>query len=308
MSASASPTSRPSPPEADPFWADADVVLEPEDPRPGSWAGGPSVQFVAGTWWLAYRLRRPVGEGRGFANVVARSADGVRFTPVVELGKDVFGAESLERPALVHTPEGRWRLYVSCATPGTKHWRVDLLEAATVEDLAMARPRTVLPGSETAAVKDPVIRHDGSQWHLWASVHPLDDPGATDRMTTEHATSADGVSWQWRGTALAGRDGSWDARGVRFATVVLDGPRTWALYDGRATQAENWEERTGLAVSDGNGGFAAVGDAPLLQSPHAPFGLRYADHVDLGDDGVRWFYEATRADGAHELRTVQIPR
>jgi hypothetical protein len=293
-------------PVADRFWVDSEVVLEPEDPRPGSWAGGPSAQLVDGTWWLAYRLRRPVGEGRGFANVVARSDDGVRFTPVVALGKNAFGAESLERPALVRTPEGSWRVYVSCATPGTKHWRVDLLEAATVEDLATATPRTVLPGSDTTAVKDPVIRHDGQQWHLWASVHPLDDPDATDRMTTEHATSPDGVTWQWRGTALAGRAGCWDARGVRFATVVLQGTRSWALYDGRATADENWEERTGLAVSDGNGGFAAVGDAPLLQSPHAPAGLRYADRVALPEGGARWFYEATRADGAHELRTVLL--
>jgi hypothetical protein len=282
------------------------VVLAPEDPRPGAWAGGPSAQLVDGTWWLAYRLRRPVGEGRGLSNVVARSGDGVHFRPVVELSKDVFGAESLERPALVHTPDGRWRLYVSCATPGTRHWRVDLLEAGSVAGLSTATPRTVLPGSATTAVKDPVIRHDGEQWHLWASVHPLDDPDATDRMTTEHATSPDGIDWTWRGTALSGTAGSWDARGVRFATVVLDGSRTWALYDGRATEAENWEERTGLAVAD-EGGFTAVGDVPLLQSPHPPFGLRYCDVVPVPGGGVRWFYEATRPDGGHELRTVLLP-
>jgi hypothetical protein len=294
-------------PAADRFRTESQVVLEPEDPRPGSWAGGPSAQLVDGTWWLAYRLRRPVGEGRGFANVVARSDDGVRFTPVVTLGKDAFGAESLERPALVHTPDGTWRVYVSCATPGTKHWRVDVVEAATVQELATAPARTVLPGSDSSAVKDPVIRHDGQQWHLWASVHPLDDPDATDRMTTEHAVSPDGITWEWRGTALAGRAGSWDARGVRFATVALDDRRTWALYDGRATAEENWEERTGLAISDGNGAFTAVGDAPLLQSPHAPGGLRYADRVALPDGGARWFFEVTRADGAHELRTVLLP-
>ncbi|UOY02298.1 hypothetical protein [Blastococcus sp. PRF04-17] len=241
------------------------------------------------------------------ANVVARSADGVRFTPVVEVGKDLFGAESLERPALVHTPDGRWRLYVSCATPGTKHWRVDLLEASSVEELATAQPRTVLPGTDTAAVKDPVIRHDGRRWHLWASVHPLDDPDATDRMTTEHATSDDGVTWRWHGTALAGTPGSWDARGVRFATVVLDGSRGWALYDGRATAAENFEERSGLAVTEDGEVFTAVGDAPLLHSAHPPFGLRYVDVVSRPDGGARWFYEATRADGAHELRTVLLP-
>lgn len=293
--------------DPDRFWFESTVVLAPEDPRPGAWAGGPSAQFVEGVWWLAYRLRRPVGEGRGHGNVVARSADGVRFTPVVTLTKDRFGAESLERPALVCTADGRWRLYASCATPGTKHWRVDLLEADTVAGLADARPRTVLPGSDAAAVKDPVIRYDGQQWHLWASVHPLEDPDATDRMTTEHATSPDGVSWQWHGTALAGTAGSWDARGVRFTAVVLDGSRTWALYDGRATAEENFEERTGLAVGDGEGAFVPARDTPLLRSPHPPFGLRYADVVALPGGGARWFYEATRADGAHELRTVVLP-
>jgi len=183
-----------------------------------------------------------------------------------------------------------------------------LLPDSTVRGVAAATPRTVLPGSDTQAFKDPVVRHDGRQWHLWASVHPLDDPHATDRMTTEHATSPDGVDWTWRGTALAPTPDSWDARGVRFATVVLDGPGSWALYDGRATAAENWEERTGLAVSDGNGRFVAATDGPLLQSPHPPNGLRYADVVALPDGTVRWFYEATRADGAHELRTVVLPR
>ena len=233
---SSNPAATPGP-RIDPgrFWADADVVLAPEDPRPGAWVGGPSAQLVDGTWWLAYRLRRPVGEGRGFGNVIARSADGLNFTPVVELDKDRFGAESLERPALVHTPDGRWRLYVSCATPGTKHWRVDLLEAATPEGLATALPRTVMPGDDGLAVKDPVVvRHDGTR-HAWASCHPLDDPDATDRMTTEYATSDDGLAWTWHGAALAGRAGGWDARGVRVTAVRLDGTNRVAWYDGRAT-------------------------------------------------------------------------
>jgi hypothetical protein len=293
--------------QRDRFWAEAEVVAEPEDDRPGSWVGAPSaVLDDDGTWWLAYRLRRPIGEGRGYGNVLARSADGVRFEPVARVSSDAFGAESLERPALVRTAEGRWRLYVSCATPGTKHWRIALIEAASVADLPAAEPRTVLPGSDLAGVKDPVVRFADGQWHLWASVHPLDDPDATDRMTTDHAVSPDGVTWTWQGTVLAGAPGTWDARGVRFATVFLDrNGDGWALYDGRATAEENWEERTGLALAHG-GRFAAAPDGPLLQSPDVPHGLRYADAVALPDGRVRWFYEATRPGGAHELRTVLL--
>src|SRR4051812_8419806 len=112
-----------------------------------------------GDVYLAYRLRLPIGEGRGISNVVARSGDGVTFTVVAEVTKDRFGAESLERPALVRTPEGRWRLYVSAATPGTKHWRVDLLEADTPEGLAHAPARPPLGGGDTGGVKDPGPPH-----------------------------------------------------------------------------------------------------------------------------------------------------
>ena len=48
---------------------------------------------------LAYRVRRPVEQGRGVDVVVARSEDQVTFEPVVTISKDLVGAESLERPA-----------------------------------------------------------------------------------------------------------------------------------------------------------------------------------------------------------------
>ena len=285
----------------------AAVVVAPEHPGPGAWAGAPCALRVGADIYLAYRLRRPVGQGRGYANVVARSADGVHFTTVATVGKDTFEAESLERPALVVTEDGRWRLYGSVATPGTKHWRVDLLEAGTPEGLATAAPRTVMPGSDRLAVKDPVVvRHDGG-WHAWASCHPLEDPEATDRMTTEYATSDDGVSWTWHGTALAGRDGEWDARGVRVSAVRLAGPRPLAWYDGRATAEQNWEEQTGLATVEAPGRLRAVGCQPAGVSPHAPGGLRYVTLVALADGSTRFYVEVTRPDGAHDLRTVLAP-
>src|SRR5215203_3045245 len=45
----------------------APVVVEPERPGPGSWAGAPSAVADDGAVFLAYRLRRPVGQGRGYA-------------------------------------------------------------------------------------------------------------------------------------------------------------------------------------------------------------------------------------------------
>jgi hypothetical protein len=60
----------------------ATVVVPSPGDGPGYWAGGPSaVRDDNGTIWLAYRLRRPLGAGRGYANVVARSQDGITGGP-----------------------------------------------------------------------------------------------------------------------------------------------------------------------------------------------------------------------------------
>jgi hypothetical protein len=285
----------------------SDVVVDPPADGPGAWAGAPSAVVVGDVTYLAYRLRRPVGEGRGYLNVVARSEDGVAFETVAEVRREELGAESLERPALVRTRDGRWRLYVSAATPGSKHWRVDLLEAEDPGRLAAASARTVIAGDDTAGVKDPVLLWERGTWHLWASVHPLADPDHTDRMTTEYATSEDGRAWRWHGTALSGRPRAWDARGTRVTSVLTDGGQLWAAYDGRATAAENWEERTGTARASRRptGLYGVLTSDPRVAaaSPHSPHGLRYVTAVRARDGGLRLYYEVTRPDGAHELRT-----
>src|ERR1700722_17613324 len=122
------------------------VAIAPPGEGEGYWAGAPSAVMGTDGIYLAYRLRRPLGAGRGYAVNVARSADGVRFETLVTITREQFGSDSLERPALVLDPAGQWRLYVSCATPGTKHWRVELLQASHPSLFDPSKRVVVLPG------------------------------------------------------------------------------------------------------------------------------------------------------------------
>ncbi len=259
---------------------------------PQNWAGAPSAaQDVDGSLLLAYRIRW--ADGPQDANVIARSTDGERFETVATLDKRRFGAAMVERPALVRTDAGRWRLYVCCATPASKHWWIGVVEADDPAGLADADVHPVLPGDERTAVKDPLIRRRDGRWHAWVCCHPLDVPGAEDRMRTAYASSDDGLAWTWHGTVLTGRAGRWDARGARVTAVL---PGGGAAYDGRATEEENWFERTGLAAGAWGAGPMAAGGPPVSVA-------RYLDVLELPDGGYRLFWEMPRADGSHELRT-----
>ena len=265
---------------------------------PGHWAGCSSAALDDdGGYVIAYRLR--VGDAaRGFT-VVARSRDGERYREIGRLEQARFGAASMERPALVRTDDGRWRLYVCCATPPpSRHWWIDLLEADDPAGFGSAGRRTVFPGDEHTGVKDPLVQRRGDGWQAWICCHPLDDPGEEDRMTTAYATSDDGVQWTIRGQALGPRPGTWDARGARV-TVVL--PNGRAAYDGRATREENFSERTGLARLDGQvpGRLEQVGPGPVAD-------VRYLDVLPLPGGGYRIWYEARLPDESHELRTELI--
>ncbi|WP_304044492.1 hypothetical protein [Jatrophihabitans endophyticus] len=283
--------------------SDFEVAVQPPGEGTGFWAGGPSAVWHEDAFYLAYRLRRPVREGRGYANVVARSTDGVHFDEVTRVTSEQFGAASLERPALVPIGGGGWRLYVSCSTRDSKHWWVETIEADDLSDLAGGRRTVVLPGDDATAWKDIVVRQAGPDWQMWACRHPLDGgDDEADRMTSVYLTSDDGLSWTQVGTALAPTAGSWDSRGARITSVIRSGADWVAFYDGRASAAENWFERTGVAIGTGPDSFTATaGPTPAGET------VRYVSFAE-SLTGTRVYWEASRADGANELRTAKVPR
>ncbi len=63
----------------------------------------------------------------------------------------------------------------------------------------------------------------------------------------------------------------------------------------------NWHETTGVARWDGTRLVAT--DDPPISSPYSDGAFRYAAAVPLPDGRTRFYVEAARPDGAHDLVT-----
>ena len=114
-------------------------------------------------------------------------------------------------------PSGGWRLYVSCASPRSKHWWIEAVDADSPEESGTrAFAPWCYPVTTATAVKDPVITVNGDgTWQMWVCCHPLDVPGAEDRMWTAYATSDDGLDLDARGETSSDRLRAPGTRGGR---------------------------------------------------------------------------------------------
>jgi hypothetical protein len=128
------------------------------------------------------------------------------------------------------------------------------------------------------------------------------------RSCTALATSLDGRSWAWHGDVLhPTREGAWDSYATRLTCLIPYAGSWLGLYDGSASVKENYEERTGLAVSGDLFAWRSLTPhGPALASPHGSGSLRYVDSVS---DGVErfFFFESACSDGSHELRVFWYP-
>lgn len=290
------------------------TVSAPPCAGPGCWAGAPSATRDGDTIYLSYRLRRP--DARGFVTRVAASHDGLVFRDLWQATREELGALSLERSALVQH-DGGWRLYVSYVDQGDRRWRIALLEASRPDAFHPRSRRDVLTANDAASagVKDPHVFRQSGAWHMLFSLaipqgadtrlHERGDAFASGRVrsATGHASSDDGLSWRFEGVVLAPEPGGWDAYETRISCLL---PGGLALYDGCASVEENYEERTGVAASSDRERWRRLTrDAPALASPEGTRALRYVCVVGHGENAMA-YYEASRADGAHELRACPL--
>jgi hypothetical protein len=286
------------------------TLVAPDGAGPGHWVGAASLaRGPDGEVLAAYRHRSP--DDRGHQCVVAELQDGVP-TPRWQGDASELDTPSLERPALVATRDGRWRLFVSYVESATGQWQVDVVEADRPEDfdLATARPVLTAADTDTEGVKDPCVVVVDGVWFLFVNVvrvvhhtapRPERGEGGDVVLPTGLATSLDGAHFAWHGVVLPAGPG-WDARMARITAVVPLPRGHLAFYDGRPTAERNFEEQVGLAWSvDLLHWVRLTPDGPWRTSPHGGGALRYLDAL-VDDHTTRLLYEYARPDGSHELR------
>jgi len=293
------------------------TIAAPAGRGRGEWAGAPGAVAAEGVVHLSYRLRAPPPL-RGHTVVISRSEDGVRFERVWQMSRDAIAALSIERCAIVRTPD-RWCLLVSFVAEADRRWRIEAIEADEIErlDPRSRRPALLPEAIGVAGVKDPWVRRVGDAWQLFASFGPLPAGAGSDLHVTGDAlstgrtgsltglgTSRDLVEWEWRGAVLGPTPGCWDDHTARLTTAIRVGDEWVGLYDGSRVEG-NYEERCGVAVSSDLVEWRKVSvDGPAIGTASGAGGVRYAELVEMPDGSVRAYYEFTREDGSHDLRTA----
>jgi hypothetical protein len=291
--------------------ATASVIVTAPGAGAGHWAGAPGAFATDDAVYLVYRRRwpRPVRGGELF---VARG-DGDRFEPIWRATREDFASPSIERCAIVR--DGRWwRLYVSYVDGLDGRWRIDVIEAAAPDAFnpRARRPALDCQMANAIAVKDPWLQRVEGRWLMFVSygeragddrrLHGSGDALSTGAVKSETgiASSPDGLRWGWEGRVLAASRAGWDRFAARLTTAVREGDGWLGLYDGSATVEENYEERCGLARSVDLRTWERIGDGPAVGSAGGAGTVRYVESVEFGGR-LLFFFERTRADGAHDL-------
>ncbi len=303
------------------------IIREPVGDEQGYWAGAP------GWFWdetdqaayVCYRIRRPRGvePDRGGESRIARTTDFENFEDVWSVHKDAYQSASIEKSILRRGNDGKIRYFTSYVAPEDGRWCTTINTADSIEALDAAKTKRLFTASELGleGVKDPWILEENGTYHLFLSV-AINTTATSDsshdtldifntgecKSATALATSTDLDNWDWQGVILQPEgDTAWDKYCRRINSVLPLNGKYYAFYDGSEGHHQNYEERTGLAVSEDLKNWTVLTpDNPCITSPHTTGSLRYIDAQPHGDD-ILFLYELTRPNGAHEMRMAKFP-
>ena len=210
---------------------------------------------------------------------------------------------------------------MSYVDPADQRWRTDVIEADSPAQFDIANRQKVFTAADlnVEGVKDPYCFTFEGKTYLLLSYAP-GNPNANEADKSEmHATSdiyntahtksssglavsKDGITFEWLGDVFAPSESGWDCHAARLGSILFRPPVFIGFYDGGPTHLENYEEKTGIAVSSDLKTWHRVSvDGPAITSPHGTGSLRYMDPLEMPGE-TRYYYEYARADGAHEIR------
>lgn len=305
------------PPKFDP--EKGQTVFEPEGRGYGYWVGGHNVIFDPDEkkFYLYYRVRHPLGKGRGGKCRIAESRDGVVFTNIWEATKEHFDADSIEAGSLIKDPgTGKWRLYISYQTHNGP-WRVDLIEADHPKNFDAWHHRTVMQPREYGlqSVKDPKVYIVGGLYVVFVCV-PAREKWVEDKSGWYHPlggaatgimTSPDGIyfrNFKYVFEPSRGAPGEWGHFCARINSIVYLPPVYVGFCDSGSTAYDTYEEWCSVAFSHDLEHWTRVNtNEPWVRSPYGC--IRYMDALIVGDE-IWYYYEYTREDGSHELRMSKV--
>jgi hypothetical protein len=313
-------------------FASGKIIREPVGFETGYWAGAPGVFHSAdeGAWYLTYRIRRPrgVAPDRGGEARIARSSNLQNWEDVWSVTKDKLGSASIERSAIYKAADGQWHYFTSYVDPADGRWCVSCLKSKSVSKFNAAKVKPLFKAAslELEGIKDPwIYAHDRAFYMFLSVALPTPRTGQQSHSTldiyntgeclsaTGLAISRDLENWQWQGIVFKPQGTGWDGYCRRINSVAPYGQKFIAFYDGSASHLENYEEKTGLAISSDLRRWECLTPAgPILTSPHGSGSLRYVDAQLADGPGnakpgtLSVFYEFARADTAHDLRVTAV--
>ena len=302
------------------------LVREPVGNEQGYWSGAPGWTWdeIDQAAYVCYRIRRPRGvePDRGGESRIAKTTDFKKFEDVWAVQKNAYNSASIEKSTLKRGLDGRWRYFTSYVAPEDGRWCTAINRADSVESLDPANTQRLFTATDfdLEGVKDPWLIDVNDTYHLFLSV-AINTASTNDsshesldifntgecKSATALATSTDLDNWDWQGIVLKPEgDTAWDKYCRRINSVLPLAGKYYALYDGSEGHHQNYEERTGLAVSNELRNWEILTpDAPCITSPHTTGSLRYIDAQHHNDE-IIFMHELTRDNGAHEMRLTKF--
>jgi len=307
--------------------ANGQIIRAPVGDEKGYWSGAPGVFYASDekAWYLTYRIRRPRGvePDRGGEARIARSTDLKNWEDIWSVTKDKYNSASIERSAIRKGVDGIWRYFTSYVDPTDGRWCVSVLKNSDPKKFDASKAQNIFKAAPLGleGVKDPWIFEEKGIFYMFLSI-ALPTPttkgsshSTLDIYNTGECVSATGLAisrdldnWEWQGVVFKPEATGWDCYCRRINSIIRLGEKYFAFYDGSASHLENYEEKTGIAVStDFKNWKTATPKNPIYTSPYASTSLRYIDAQIVGEE-IFIFYEFARPNGAHDLRLVKVDK